>query len=241
MRRIARWAAGAGLVAAVLFCHVGEGAASVGFYGTVGAGTASQGDDDFNGDFHRDTRHAGGGFVFDAWDPRRAFGYRLNLGYEQITHDAAEGLPGLVMRGMVFDQDFTVNVLPASPLRLWVGPELRLAVLRAHPDGWSGDRTFAALGIGPVVGFDYAVGPGLGLSWKLGYLFTAYAGTESTSNHNHRQDSFREGHASLTLAILFRTYGYQAPPPPPPPPPPPQSYPPPGYPPPGPYGYPPQR
>jgi len=185
-------------------------ALSVGVYGTAGGGLADWRNSDFAGfDDRRDTRHGGAGLVLDTASPFTPLNYRLSIGWERITHEAAAGGPGLKMEGVVVDQDLTVNlVYGPGPLRMWAGPELRLAFLNGSPDGAPGpEQDFLALGIGPVLGFDFAVGPSMAISWKLGYLVTGYAGRGRSSFNDDRDSSAGEGHAYASLAILFNTWG----------------------------------
>jgi hypothetical protein len=218
MKRSILWAAGIACLATLL-ATAGQGLAlGLGIYGTAGAGGATWHDNAFgNPNLDHDTTHAGGGFLIDTALPGNPFSYRLSLGYEQITHDASPGEGDLIMRGVVIDQDFVMDLLTGSPLRVWVGPELRLAAFRGRFGG-GGDENFTSLGIGPVMGVDYPITPDLALSWKLGYLFSGYAGSHRSSFAGDGGDSIYEGHAFVSLAVLFRSYGYRArssaPPPP---------------------------
>jgi hypothetical protein len=223
-------AVAAATLAALLAWAPAAHAGGIGIYGLAGAGGADWQDgwneDDHwdNSDNWRDTTHTGAGLVFDAGYPGAFLGYRMSVGWERVEQDGAAGVPGLTLEGVVVDQDLTMTLV-RGPLRLWVGPELRLAYLNGEWGGGAHEDFFAA-GLGPVIGFDIALGPAAALSWKLGYLVTSYAPT-SNSFDEHDDASIGEGHAYASLAILFNTWGSR------PASPPPAAYPPAGYPPPG--------
>jgi hypothetical protein len=184
-------------------------ALSLGVYGSAGGGLADWRNSGFDGfDDRRDTRHAGAGVVLDTASPFTPLNYRLSIGWERIEHERAFGSAGLKMEGVVVDQDLTVDLIYGpGPLRMWAGPELRLAFLNGSPDGAPGpDQDFLALGIGPVLGFDFAVSPALAISWKFGYLVTGYAGRGDSAFSDDRNSSVGEGHAYATLAFLFNTW-----------------------------------
>lgn len=215
MKKLALLPAGAAIVAALLLAAAPAHALSLGIYGTAGGGLADW-DQSMSGRFddRRDTTHVGYGFVVDTGGPRDLLSYRLAIGYEKAVHDDFD-FGRFVMRGIVVDQDLTLDLIGSPNLRLWFGPELRLGAFRGEFDGDpAGDVDLAALGIGPVFGVDYQVGPALALSWKLGYLMTGYAGTERTAYAYDRDLSIGEGHAYLTLSILFRTWDERRPAPP---------------------------
>lgn len=244
----------AAVLAAVLAASAAPArAVSVGVYGSAGAGLASTedwgswGDEDWG---ERDTWHGGAGFVLDTASGYSPFSYRLGVGWERIVGESDHGGPDGEMEGLVIDQDFAWALAAGPSMRFWLGPELRLGFLEGSLDGApGGDRSWFAAGIGPVLGFDLGLSPGLALSWKLGYLYTGYTTDDSWEDDRYHDDErwTSEGHAYASMAILFRLGGgpppaayqqpspapsqYQPPPPPPgypPPPPPPSQYPPPG-------------
>lgn len=220
------------VVAAVLLSALALGPAGAahagqfGLYGTIGAGVADWENGDYwyggqdhgggywYGDEEHDTTHWGGGMVFDTAVPGSIFGYRIAVGYERIDHDPSRAFPGFDLNGIVIDQDLTFSFSP-PPLRFWLGPELRLGFFRGESDADSRlDADYIGLGIGPVFGLDMAIGPRTALSWKAGYLLTAYAGENGGAYDD--DSTLVEGHGFLTLAILFNAWGgypQQAPPP----------------------------
>lgn len=201
---------------ATLGGHTPAHAASIGVYGSLGAGTADWDENTFEGfdntRDNRDTRHGGAGLVFDASAPFAPLGYRLNVGWERITHERRFDVARLELEGIVVDQDLTLQLIGPGPLRLWVGPELRLAFFDGSWDG-GGDEDFLAIGIGPVFGADFNISPAMAVSWKVGYLYTGYSGRGSDSSFD--DSSLAEGHVYASVALLFSPWGdYRRPVPP---------------------------
>lgn len=201
------------VVAAAIACLAAPSPAralGIGFYGSAGGGTADWNNTGYyDYDDHRDTRHGGAGLVIDTGSPYNPLSYRLSIGWERISHLSTFETPGFTLEGVVVDQDLMVDLIGgAGPLRMWVGPELRLGFLTGEPDdGSSGEEDFLALGIGPVIGFDFMVSPALALSWKFGYLVTGYSGNSHSEYDYYDDSSLGEGHAYASLAILFSTWG----------------------------------
>lgn len=176
----------------------------IGVYGTTGSGSAEwQYSERGRGDVDRDTAHAGYGIVFDAGSHRAFSNYRLSLGWERIDHATVYGEPKGTLEGVVIDQDLMFNFgRRPGALRVWVGPEFRIAFLNSSDTRLTGGKEdFLSLGVGPVVGFDFALNPAMAISWKLGYLASGRAGDGTDGS------SFSEGHGYATFSILFNTWG----------------------------------
>jgi hypothetical protein len=151
--------------------------------------------------------------------------YRINLGWERVESEGEDGGPDQTLEGLAFDQDLTYDLFASPATRFWIGPELRLGFFDGSFDNAGGDRNYFAAGIGPVLGFDLALNPSVALSWKLGYLFTWYYPEEDPWGNDYyypgyhdsysENDAIDEGHAYMSLTVLFRLWG--APPPGPPP------------------------
>lgn len=201
MRRFSLAAAVSALVGMVLSAPSPAGAVGVGVYGTVGGGLSEWEASNLTQD-RRDTRHSGAGLILDTSLPFDPFSYRLAIGWERVDHEAVAGTSRRSLEGIVIDQDLTLDLLGGyGPLRVWAGPELRLAFFSGAP---SPSEDFIALGIGPVLGFDFEVAPALAISWKFGYLFTGYAGRRLPASAAEPDNTVGEGHAFATMAILFR-------------------------------------
>ena len=198
-------------------------AVNVGFYGTYGLGSASgDGARDWNGggwSWDGDTTYAGAGIALETPTGLFRFSYRLGVGWERIDIDGDGGADGK-LEGLVIDNDFTYDLTASPTSRIWVGPELRLGFFNGSiDDAPGGDRGFVSIGLGPVVGFDLALGPSAALSCKLGYLYSWYYADEESwgDDHYHYDDEYyydydydsemEEGHAYLSLAVLFRLWG----------------------------------
>jgi hypothetical protein len=205
-------------------------AASAGFYGSAGTGFAGL---DHGGGWDgggyggdRDTRHTGAGLALEMPTGFFRLSYRLGVGWERIESQGENGGPDQTLEGLVLDQDLTYDLFASPAMRFWGGPELRLGFFDGSFDGASyGDRNYFAAGIGPVLGFDLALNPSVALSWKLGYLFTWYSPEEyywgddyyyqGGRDYYYEDDLIDEGHAYMSLSVLFRLWG--GPPPGPPP------------------------
>jgi hypothetical protein len=193
-------------------------ATSVGFYGTAGLGGAS-GEDVGNRSggwgWDSDTRHTGAGFALETPSGLYRWSYRLGIGWEHIAGEGVRGGADGSLEGLVIDNDFTYDLIAGPASRFWIGPEVRLGFLRGSLDNApGGDRNFVAAGIGPVLGFDLALGPSAALSWKFGYLYTwYYADDGSWNSGSYRHDDYYdgnqmdEGHAFISMAVLFRLWG----------------------------------
>jgi hypothetical protein len=198
-------------------------AVSAGLYGSYGTGAASW-DDWGGGDgggYGRDgdTRHTGAGLALEMPTGFYATSYRLGIGWERIDSEGENGGPDHTLEGLVIDQDITYDLFASPAMRFWIGPELRLGFFQGSFDNASdGDRSYFAAGIGPVLGFDVALSRSVALSWKLGYLFTWYSPDEDYwgddyyyndyyYNDYYDGDTIDEGHAYISLSVLFRLGG----------------------------------
>ena len=204
-------------------------AASAGFYGSAGTGSASR--DDWGGwdgggpGWDSDTQHVGAGLAMEMPTGFYRLSYRISLGWERIESEGENGGPDQTLEGLAFDQDLTYDLFASPATRFWIGPELRLGFFDGSFDNAGGDRNYFAAGIGPVLGFDLALNHSVALSWKLGYLFTWYYPEEDPWGNDYyypgyhdsysENDAIDEGHAYMSLTVLFRLWG--GPPPGPPP------------------------
>jgi hypothetical protein len=203
-------------------------AAVFGFYGSGGFGS-SDWNDSYPQHFENniDTRAWGAGIVFGTGTPAQALNYRISVGYEEISFQGDFENSDFTMHGVVVDQDLLINLTPRQgPLRVWFGPEFRLGLLSGSLDhGGGGDEDFFVFGLGPVMGVDFMIAPALGLSWKLGYLFSEYLGDNNSWTTYYGNSSIFEGQAYASLSILFSSWaGYREAPAPPQQPQPPQHY-----------------
>lgn len=198
------------LAFAGLAAPISAQAVIVGFYGSGGLGTSDW--DEWGGnrfDDRMDSRHSGAGMVLGTASFASPLSYRISVGYEHVAHEGDGGSPDFSMNGVVVDQDFLLSLSPRrGQVRVWFGPELRLGLLSGSPDdGSSGDQDFFVIGLGPVIGADFKIAPAMGLSWKLGYLVSAYNGEHRTWDDGNGDTTLVEGHAYASLSLLFSTRG----------------------------------
>jgi hypothetical protein len=183
-------------------------AVGLGLYGTSGTGDGEyEFDDDASVayDLDVDIQRGGFGFVLDtAVANDRMFNYQLNIGIynwsEEFENDAEFDLSGLMM-----SHDFGFGVLRNRHVRLWLGPEIRIAYGTgddADNDGY--DVNIVSLGAGPVLGVNLHLGPVVSLGFKSGYLFESVFGTadgdgvESIDFYGGDEIFF------FTLSLIFR-------------------------------------
>jgi hypothetical protein len=152
-------------------------AAGLGFYLTSGAGDGEyEFDDDTRPEYDLDVdiQRSGFGFMLDsAVANDRVFNYQLNIGIynwsEEFENNSDFDLSGLMM-----SHDFGFGVLRNRHVRLWLGPEIRLAYGTGDNDGY--DVTITSIGAGPVLGANVHLGPVVSLGFKSGYLFESVFG-----------------------------------------------------------------
>ena len=177
------------LMVAVIFCLSNAMATGLGFYVVSGAGSADWTCDFESGnsrDFDEDTEHQGGGFVLDTTVARDSvFNYRLNLGYEELVSEYKPNRDKTNMDCYTLDNTFGFGVLRTRVVRLWIGPQLRLALAKGNIEDVSGyDIDLFGLGIGPVIGLNLNFGSVATTAFTIGYRFTHYSGEGKDSDNN---------------------------------------------------------
>lgn len=199
-------------------------AAGVGFYGSYGVGQASGDQQDWEGggwNWDTDTEHTGFGFALETPTGLYRTSYRLVIGWERIVGEGQDGRADSTLEGLVIDNDLTYDLSASPASRFWIGPELRLGFFNGSlNDAASRDRDFFAVGIGPVLGFDLALGPSAALSWKVGYLYTWYYGDDAAwgdgcaydhgcyyNDYYFDESEMDGGHAYVSMALYFRLWG----------------------------------
>lgn len=154
-------------------------ATGFGLYGLLGLGRT---------EFHEDTDYAGWGFVYDtAIAKNKIFNYRLNFGYESLNVDAANGKE--TFSGYVLDSDFGLGIVRNDSARLWLGPEVRVALLDTE---WG-------FGVGPVVGLNLHVSQVATLIFKAGYRWMNYT--------DLLYSTMDESHGFVIVGLTFRLRG----------------------------------
>jgi hypothetical protein len=108
------------------------------------------------------------------------FNYRLNLGYESVDYgfDNDEKFSRISL-----DNTFGFGVLQTRIVRLWLGPQVRLAYMRYYYEYDSGNGSseinLVGLGLAPVFGANFNLGSVISICPELGYRFEFYGGQES--------------------------------------------------------------
>lgn len=207
----------AGLVAtSVLFFGVPHaGAAGWGIYG---GGAAGNGWSFWGPDMS--TRHAEAGLVLDTAVTRPSvFNYRLHVGYDHLTADAEGDVwssrSEADLHGLVLDSAFGFRLFQRPLVRVWLGPQVRLARYRGHAeysDGSGGtertDIRLSTFGIGPTLGANWNVPGGPTLALTAGWRVTFYNGSEDADGSHYvgddHYDDFAEGLWFLQLSVLLR-------------------------------------
>ncbi|MFC1761858.1 hypothetical protein ACFL6U_07230 [Planctomycetota bacterium] len=162
-------------------------AAGLGVYSSIGSGSG-----DWDIEFDSGTKQVGEqdndraaiGFVFDSAVARnQLFNYRLNAGYDRVEYDVTNKTTSAKYQyesdRFVLSQDFGFAVLRKKLVRLWIGPELKLAFETGERQ--SDTRYEVGLfeaGVGPVIGANFNFGPVFTLGLKAGYLFEGFVGIE---------------------------------------------------------------
>ena len=174
-----------------------------------GTATATIGDSDY--DLEYDINHIGFGFVMDTRVARAGvFNYKLNLGYESVdygfTNDEKFGRISL-------DNTFGFGVLQTRVVRLWIGPQVRLAYMRYNYeyDSGSTEINIFGLGLAPVFGANFNFGDVVSICPELGYRFEFYGGQISSEydfyyDTETNDDSYIRFNKEffIKLSIIFR-------------------------------------
>jgi hypothetical protein len=181
-------------------------AMGLGLYITSGSGDGEyefDNDTNLEYDLDVDIQRSGFGFMLDSTVANnRLFNYQLNLGFynwsEEFDNNSEFDLSGFMM-----SHDFGFAVLRNKHVRLWLGPELRIAYGSGGQSDNNGyDVDIASIGVGPVLGVNVHLGPVFSLGFKSGYLL------ESVFGHADGVDSIDfYGDADnffFTLNLIFR-------------------------------------
>ncbi len=193
-------------------------AAGLGFYGTVGDGTADWSPDSERG-FNKKTSHIGFGLVMDtapAYD--KLFNYHLTIGYERFSDENINAWGNARFDSFVISNNFGFGALITPTTRLWFGPEVRIAWADGTPSSYSDYKIrLMGIGFGPVVGINFNMGNDHTFVIKTGYQFLHYAGegegyfshsTNTASAYSNSYDyDVTEKFFYVTLEFLIRTSG----------------------------------
>jgi hypothetical protein len=205
MRRIAMIFA-----AAVMSLALGASRASavgVGGYFEFGGGSGEFEFSDIpDSEFDVDAGYGGLGFVLDTSPGGTGlFSYRLNVGFEGLNLDPEDYDDTIELGGFVVDNTFAFAVVRVPAVRVWVGPQIRLAFYSGETENSNLDTELGAFGIGLAAGANVYPNPNgrFALAPSLGFRHVEYGGEMDdgfggTDDFEGRTDLFY-----LNLAILF--------------------------------------
>lgn len=177
-----------------------------------GNGTLSWDSFEYNDvDFDFDSDHAGiFGIVLDTKLARRGvFNYRINLGLERGTNDYITNDDGDFNR-YVFDNTFGFGIVQTRVIRLWLGPQLRIAAISSTDEGDSYTMEFsgAEFGLAPVLGINVNLGRVITLAADMGYRFSGLAGSWDYSDDYYGSSNgtftMSEKTFFFNLSFIFR-------------------------------------
>jgi hypothetical protein len=184
-------------------------AAGFGIYGSAGDGGSSTWTiNNVPGNTKVDAAHQGVGFVFDtAVAQDKFFNYQLNFGFDTFKNKSATTGNDLVeLSGLMISNSFGFGIVRTEALRMWMGPEIRLA----WPSGSNalGDYDFFGAGVGPVLGMNFNLPGTVTFGVKIGYQFMTYNGTFDSSTSYYSEDiRIKEKLLYVNIGILFRSTG----------------------------------
>jgi len=188
-------------------------AAGLGLYGAAGSGDATWDSDYSDGNsskVDKDVRFRDFGIILSTLSSETSvFDYRLNIGAGSLKAMPGRGTHTYDLHGVVVDNDFGFGIIRTSALRVWLGPEVRIAH-RTGDDGSNGVtyrhvKQYGA-GLGPVLGMDVNLGAGLFLALKGGFLANYYQGTGDNVQPAGSDADFhvRETIGYFQVGIIFR-------------------------------------
>jgi len=197
-------------------------AAGIGFYGSVGGGSADWNVDSgwySPTDFTKRTNHFGIGLVLDTAPARdNLFNYQLNVGYDRFRNKKGDAWGNAEFDGLVISNNFGFGGMITPTTRLWFGPEVRLEWADGSPDSYPNYKIhlFGA-GIGPVVGVNFNIGDSHTVAVKAGYQYIHYTGkgdgyyshtTNAPTTYSNSYDyEVTEKMFYVNLEFMFRTLG----------------------------------
>jgi len=193
-------------------------------FGT-GSGTFTYADDEYDTEYDFDTKYGGGfGIVLDTKIARDGlFNYRLNLGFINGTNTFEDYNMDIILsrddyKYYVMDHTFGFGVLRNSWMRLWLGPQIRLAIMNMEEEKETGydyyTQSISGIGFGlaPVIGANFNFGPVFTAAIEIGYRVNSYAGTwefdgyTSSSGSLYLSEDFTtsENMVFINFSLLFR-------------------------------------
>jgi hypothetical protein len=160
-------------------------------------------EDEFGRDFDVDGDEKRGtfGFVLDtAVAKDTLFNYRLSVGFSRFDADFDDVGETLELSGLVVDNTFGFGVYRSESLRLWLGPQVRLAFYTGEFEDSGFEVDVIEFALAPVVGLNLHLGRTMSLAFAAGYRFSGYAGSDEDDD-----DITGRGREVFgNLSLLFR-------------------------------------
>jgi hypothetical protein len=159
--------------------------------------------------YSADTDHSAFGLIFDTnLSEDSVFNYRLSIGRDTFDSTLTDGgWQGKVnLKGIVIDNDFGFGVVRTEIVRIWLGPEIRLASYTGSLKGSPGsDIKLKGGGIGAVVGANFNIGSVVTLALKANYLLNSYSGDENVASGWGYEHKLKEkGLLGVQFGLIFR-------------------------------------
>ena len=159
-------------------------------------------------EFGMDDTAIGIGFVLDTAAARDTlFNYRLELGFEALNATTTVSKEKYHLYGLAMTHDYGFGIVRTRGLRLWLGPELKFALLGGGlEDDDTFDMTMVYFGLGPAVGLNFNIGNRFTLAVKTSYLLQLFSGVGESENLYIEDATYSgsSGRFVVNFAIMFR-------------------------------------
>jgi len=140
----------------------------------------------------------GAGFLFDTNLAKNSLvNYRLTFGPE-VTNLNFDDEDSVDLFGLALDNTVGFGVLRSKEMRLWVGPDVKIAYHWGDGDGITDSMRFMELGMGPTVGLNLHNGRTWDLCLSLGARWSFFAGDTRSGDVDITGDG-----ASVVFRIAF--------------------------------------
>jgi len=157
-----------------------------------------------------DYNHFGGGIFFDSrLAANRIFNYRIALIYEKVTYDGSRS--DNYFARFAVDQSFGFGILRNKNVRLWLGPQVRLAYMSWQDNNPTHENWRLGFGVAPMFGSNFHLGSVITLcldigvrsnfyygEWKDSYTYNNFYEEESDNYYLTYYEIF------LNFAVVFR-------------------------------------
>lgn len=146
------------------------------------------------------------GYIFDTNILKdRLYNYRLGIGWEKNVHEMDAINDTLETSGLYMTHNFCFGIIRKKNLRVWTGPEIRLAKLDGEFRKNSNVKVDVfSTGFGMAVGVNFKVNEKFVLALKGGILDREMHGdgrTETTSSIDYEGDGTL---SYITMSFIFR-------------------------------------